>query len=136
MGQKLLGILQLFQEVWVFAIFPDHRVTHTTQNFRLWRGQSKLRHRCVQVNNLYEPLQLKKDITAIFVPKTNCIQYFLKMFHHTKKVILPLLTTWNICELPINKVPTLPSIIASVAYKHHTKKGILLISKSAFLSKY
>ena len=58
------------------------------------------------------------------------------MFHHTKKVILPLLATWNICEPPINKVPTLPSIIASVAYKLHTKKRILLISKSAFLSKY
>lgn len=58
------------------------------------------------------------------------------MFHHLKKAIVPLLTKWNMCELPINKVPTLPSITASVAHKHYTKKGILLISKSAFLSKY
>jgi len=37
------------------------------------------------------------------------------MFHHLKKAILPLLTIWNICEPPSNKVPTLPSITASVA---------------------
>lgn len=75
-----------------------------------------------EFNNLLKQLQLKRRYNCYIPFKNKLCLVFPEDFQYLKKVILPFLTTWNICELPINKVPRVPSIIASMSNKHLVQK--------------
>jgi hypothetical protein len=61
-------------------------------------------------------------ITTTLLSITNCINVSQRIFIAWKKFLI----TWNISELPMNKVSTVPSIIAYVSYKHLTEKKNVL----------